>query len=489
MRRYRFLFWNDEKAVIFVLVYTSNLRIHMAKPVIMPRQGQSVESCILTDWYKEVGEQLRKGDLLFAYETDKASFEEEAQEDGILLARFFEAGDEVPVLTNVAVIGANGESIDDFSPGRAASAEGGPGDSMGKEKLAEAPAEKAESVHRDSQPGEARVRVDGKGLISPRARKLACEKRVLLEGLKGSGPGGRIIERDIIREMEAGKRLTPLAWNKVKEDGLAMPCKGKEIYGKMRSHDLLEAPESPAMHAPAALAGAYTDVPLSNVRKIIAGAMYASLQNSAQLTHHLSANASTILQLRKQIKKKVAKGKGPNITLNDMVCFAVIRALKAYPEANAHYMDASVRRFEKVNLGLAVDTERGLLVPALPDADDLSLPGLSSQLKDLADAARGGSVSPDLLAPEMATFTVSNLGNYGVEMFTPVINLPQVGILGVNTIIQRPTTLADGSFGFQPFIGLSLTYDHRALDGGPATQFLAEIKLQIESLGPELLTS
>jgi pyruvate dehydrogenase E2 component (dihydrolipoamide acetyltransferase) len=165
----------------------------------------------------------------------------------------------------------------------------------------------------------------------------------------------------------------------------------------------------------------------------------------------------------------------------------VVRALILHPGANAQFLDGSIRQFRKVNLGLAVDTDRGLLVPALLNADDFSLPGLSSQLKGIIDAARAGSVSPDLLAPEMATFTISNLGNYGVEMFTPVINLPQVAILGVNTIIQRPSVLKDGSFGFQPFIGLSLTYDHRAIDGGPATLFLGEIRNQIEQLGPELL--
>jgi pyruvate dehydrogenase E2 component (dihydrolipoamide acetyltransferase) len=215
--------------------------------------------------------------------------------------------------------------------------------------------------------------------------------------------------------------------------------------------------------------------------------MHRSLQNSAQLTHHLSANASPMLQLRKEVKKMMSEGYAYNITLNDMVCFAVIKALKKHPEANAHLLDGRIRQFSQVNMGMAIDTERGLLVPALPGADNYSLTGLSAQLKDLADASRKGSVSPDLLVPEAGSFTISNLGNYGVEMFTPVINLPQVAILGVNTILQRPTTLGDGSFGFQPFIGLSLTYDHRAIDGGPATLFLAEIKNQIEQLSKELL--
>ena len=136
---------------------------------------------------------------------------------------------------------------------------------------------------------------------------------------------------------------------------------------------------------------------------------------------------------------------------------------------------------------MAVDTERGLMVPALRNADDLSLAGLSEQLRDLAEACRAGKIDPDLLQPDAATFTVSNLGNYGVEMFTPVINLPQAGILGVNTILERPARLEDGTFGFIPSMGLSLTYDHRAIDGGPATLFLAEIKKEIEKFDHDLL--
>jgi pyruvate dehydrogenase E2 component (dihydrolipoamide acetyltransferase) len=326
-----------------------------------------------------------------------------------------------------------------------------------------------------------------KGAISPRAKKLAKEKRVVVDSIKGSGPGGRIIERDILEEIKNGKRLTPLARKKLEKEGLAVPGEGNAPYGKITSKDLVKATQASGILAQDVSGEYYTDIPLSNVRKIIAGAMHSSLQNSAQLTHHLSANASRMLHLRREVKKRVEGGYEYNITLNDMVCYAVIRSLKVFPEANAHFLDDKIRQFNKVNLGLAVDTDRGLLVPALLNADDLSLPGLSAQLKDLVEASRGGTVSPDLLAPEAATFTVSNLGNYGVEMFTPVINLPQVAILGVNTILQRPATLDDGSFGFQPFIGLSLTYDHRAIDGGPATQFLAEIRNQVESLTPDLL--
>ncbi len=467
----------------------------MAIPVIMPKQGQSVESCILTEWYKEEGDSVSKGDLLFAYETDKAAFEEEAQEDGILLSRFYEAGDEVPVLINVAVLGSKGEAVDEFRPGGA--------DSAGEPEAPAAPetqaapevtsasttaVEAASAPAVDQEPSGKTIDPcsdtpgDGKVAISPRARKLACEKRVMLDGVKGSGPGGRIIERDILEEISNGKRLTPLAQRKVEgSEGLTVPAEGKSPFGKITSKDLVGATASQTDGLE------YTDIPLTGVRKIIAGAMYNSLQNSAQLTHHLSANASRMLQIRKEVKSRIKEGYSYNITLNDMVVYAVIKALKIYPEANAQFLDGTIRQFKKVNMGLAVDTERGLLVPALQNADDLSLPGLSSQLKGIVDAARAGNISPDLLAPQMASFTISNLGNYGVEMFTPVINLPQVAILGVNTILQRPMTMPDGSFGFQPFIGLSLTYDHRAIDGGPATKFLAEIKNQIEQLSPELL--
>jgi len=460
----------------------------MATPVLMPRQGQSVESCILTEWYKNVGDQVSQGDLLFAYETDKAAFEEEAQTDGILLARFYEEGDEVPVLVNTAVIGAKGDSADEFRPDGASAGESTTPEAAPSEEEAAAEPEEAEA------PVETKSEVivsDGKAAISPRAKKLAKDKRVVLEGIAGSGPGGRIIERDVQEEIKNGKRLTPLAQKKLEGEGLAVPGQGNAPFGKITSKDLVESStatkQAAKPAAPIASTGDYTDIPLSNIRKIIAGAMYNSLQNSAQLTHHLSANASRMLQLRKEVKRRVNEGYGYNITLNDMVVYAVIKALKVYPEANAQFLDGTIRQFNKVNMGLAVDTERGLMVPALLGADDFSLPGLSSQLKNLVESSRGGSVSPDLLAPNAASFTISNLGNYGVEMFTPVINLPQVAILGVNTIIQRPTVMADGSFGFQPFIGLSLTYDHRALDGGPATQFLAEIKNQVEKLSPELL--
>jgi pyruvate dehydrogenase E2 component (dihydrolipoamide acetyltransferase) len=210
--------------------------------------------------------------------------------------------------------------------------------------------------------------------------------------------------------------------------------------------------------------------------------MYASLQNSAQLTHHMSADVRHLLEARQKIKQSIASGnKTQDITLNDMICWCVIKALEKYPDANSHFLTDSIKIFHKVHLAIAVDTPRGLMVPAVQNASDMDLVTLSRELKSVADSCKKGNINPELIQSTSATFTVSNLGNYGVEMFTPVINLPQSCILGVCTIVNRPANLGNNIFGFVPYIGLSLTYDHRAIDGGPATLFLKEIKDQIEA--------
>jgi pyruvate dehydrogenase E2 component (dihydrolipoamide acetyltransferase) len=416
----------------------------MAIPVLMPRQGQSVETCIFGQWYKEVGESVRVGDILFSYETDKASFEEEAKAEGILLACFFNGGDEVPVLTNIAVIGKAGESIAEFVPGAASAPE--PVKTIAAD---EAPVVFEFEVEPGDLPDHLR--------ISPLAKNMAAKLGVDIYALKGSGPHGRIIARDV-------------------ETAATTVSKPETVAARVNEK----------IQAPVAVQEKGDDFeirPVPNIRKLIANAMHQSLQNSAQLTHHLSADARQLQRLRKKFKTEYAEGKiKQNITINDLVCFAVIRALEKFPQANTHYLGDKIKWFSKVHLGLAVDTDRGLMVPAVKNASDLSLTGLSSQMQQVATQARNGNINPDLLNPAEATFTISNLGNYGVEMFTPVINLPQVAILGVCAIIPRPKEIEEGVYGFVPMIGLSLTYNHQALDGGEATRFLAEIRNQIENL-------
>ncbi|MDD3075789.1 MAG: dihydrolipoamide acetyltransferase family protein [Proteiniphilum sp.] len=439
----------------------------MAIAVIMPKQGQSVESCIITTLHKKKGDIVKKGEILFSYETDKASFEEESPVDGTVLVSFYGEGDEVPVLENMMIIGEPGEDISALStPAPAQIIE----DAVpSADATVAAPDKVMAAVETQTTTSENRF-------ISPRAKKLAEKNAIPVSQLDGTGPNGRIVEKDVMTRLADRPKMTPLAKMVALEEGVQPETAGTGLAGRTRATDLA-APVNPVYGVD------YEDKKLSNMRKLIAKSMHASLQNSAQLTHHLGADARRILELRKKAKTAQQEGRiAANITLNDMVCYAVINALKKFPEVNTHFLGDTKRYFHKVHLGLAVDTERGLMVPALRNADDLSIVGLSNQLKELATACRSGSVNPDMLAAEAATFTVSNLGNYGVEIFTPVINLPQSAILGVNTILPRPKDLGDGVYAFVPHIGLSLTYDHRSLDGGEATRFLKQIATEIETM-------
>ncbi|MDD3078029.1 MAG: dihydrolipoamide acetyltransferase family protein [Paludibacter sp.] len=448
----------------------------MAVVVIMPKQGQSVETCIISEIKKKKGDAVAKGEILFSYETDKASFEEESPADGVVLECFYNDGDEVPVLQNMMVIGQPGEDYTALLGDVAPTSESQEPEIKNQDiESAKEPQAIVENSH--DEPQLTNQPTNPSTFISPRAKVLAEKEALDYSSIAGSGPKGRIIEKDVLAVLESRPKLTPLAKKIAAEEGVQPQGSGSGLAGTAKSVDLLPPPVNTVYGVD------YEDKKLSNMRKIIAKSMHASLQNSAQLTHHLGADARRIQALRKKAKKAFEAGTlSANLTINDFVCFAVIKALKKFPNVNSHFLGDSMRLFSKVHLGLAVDTDRGLMVPAVRNADDLSIIGLSNQLKEIANACKKGSISPELLSSEAASFTVSNLGNYGVEIFTPVINLPQSAILGVNTIVPRPKDLGDGVYGFVPYIGLSLTYDHRALDGGEATRFLKQIAIEIETL-------
>ena len=431
----------------------------MAVPVIMPRQGQSVETCILTKWFKNKGDSVKEGEPLFSYDTDKASFEQEAENGGLLLEIFFEEDDEVPVLTNIAVIGSEGESVEEFRPALEK-------ETVEKEEVSEAEQPYEEEITDITFSG-----TTGGEKISPRALARARKLNVDFRGIQGSGPEQRIIERDIERAAAAGIRMTPAAAAEAAETGKKASGKGSGPGGMITVRDLDEAGGSP---------GTYRDVKLSNIRKIIGSNMHESLAGSAQLTLHSSADVRPILSIRKQIKSgdETVEHLG-DANINDMVCFAVVKSLAETPEMNALYLDRVIREFESVHLGVAVDTERGLMVPTVLDAEHMDLRDLALAIRGLADECREGSIDPEKL--KHGTFTVTNLGVYGVEMFTPVINPPQAGILGVCALTGRPETDESGKNVIVPHIGLSLTFDHRAIDGAPAARFLQKVVGNIEN--------
>ncbi len=396
-----------------------------AQAVIMPKEGITVESCIIGEWKKNVGDAVAVGDVLFTYETDKAEFECPSTAAGTLLAKFFEDGDEVPCLVNVCAVGNPGDAYEFLKPGAEAPA-----------PAAEAPA--AEAPAAAAAPAAPKAELTA---ISPRAMAKAVANNVNPALATGTGPKGRIIERDIDKLIASGAAAA-----------YAAPAAAEET--------------------------AFEDVKFGPVRKATAKSMTKSLSTMAQLTQQYSFDASQIQAYRAMLKPMDAPmGK---ISLNDMVMFAVAKTIKSCPDLNANMVEDNViRHFSHVNLGFACDTPRGLLVPTIFHADEMSLLELSMEAKRLAAAARDGSLSPDEMTG--ATFTVTNIGSFGCEAFTPVVNPPQIDILGVCNIQTKIKSAKDGMIETYPAMGLSLTFDHRALDGAPAARYMSELCKSLES--------
>lgn len=415
----------------------------VAQAVVMPKAGITVESCLIGEWKKKVGDDVKMGDILFTYETDKAEFECESTAEGKLLATFFNDGDEVPCLVNVCAVGKDGEDFESLRPGSAKAAP--------VQAEAAAPAQAAAPVSAAAVPASSEAKA-----ISPRAKNLAERSGVDASLASATGPKGRVIERDIRKLMEEGT---------------------KAVAAEAPKTEVKAAAPAPAA-APAASEAEYEDVKFNQVRKATAKAMVKSLSTMAQLTHQFSFDASQIQAYRKMIKP--IEGPMGKITLNDMVMFAVSRTILAYKDLNANMVDdTTVRHFKHVNLGFACDTDRGLLVPVIKNADKLSLLELSMEAKRLATAAKDGKLTPDEMSG--GTFTVSNLGSMGCEAFTPVVNPPQTGILGVCNIQTKIKSVNNGAIETYPAMGLSLTFDHRVLDGAPAARFMSELCKNLES--------
>lgn len=378
----------------------------MATEVLLPKQGNTVESCIIIEWKKTEGDPVKAGDPLVEVETDKATLDVEATADGVLLTRLVAEGDDVPVLTPIAVIGEIGE--------RGAAVSG-----------------------RRKGPA-----------ISPRARRLAEQHGLDYSGVTGTGPGGRIMVKDVEALRAGGPAAAPAA---AASDRKPAPA---------------AAAASPAR--PASPAGGYDERPVTGVRKVIAERMRASLATTAQLTMHSTADARRLLDYRARLKGEDDPQLAA-VSLNDLVLFAVSRTLPAFAGLNATFEGGAIRTYRDVHLGFAVDTERGLMVPVIHNADRMSLVEIATEAHRLAEACQTSKARPEDLAG--ATFTITNLGALGIESFTPVLNPPQVGILGVCAIGLKPVA-ESGETRFVPHIGLSLTIDHQVVDGAPGARFL-----------------
>ena len=423
----------------------------MVQAIILPKLGNTVESAIILNWRADIGAAVTMGDVLCEIETDKATLEVESTASGIVLAHFYQEGDEVPVLQNIAVVGQAGESYAQFRP--AATSE----PNTTATTLA-SPINAGDQMRSFSA-----SESTGTPHISPRAKHLAQRKGIDFADLRGSGPEGRIIERDIEAAIDRQAKLSPVA-QKMLASGDFKLAEDAAAGARVTKVDLV-----PVAHEPRPAVNA---VPLKGVRKIIAKRMLESMQSTAQLTLHSSGEANALQTMRQRFKSSEESYGVRHVTINDLIMFAVSRTLPAFPDLNAFLEDNTIYQHEAVQLGMAVDTTRGLFVPVIRHADTLSLRALSAEAARLADACRQQKLLPDELAG--GSFTVSNLGGLGVDQFTPILNTPQVAILGIGAIKLKPLAGKDG-VNFVPHVGLSLTVNHQVVDGAPAARFLAKL--------------
>ena len=447
----------------------------MATAIIMPKLGQSVESCIIVDWKKEAGDEIAQGETICEVETDKALLEIDSSVSGTVLEIFFQTGDEVHVQTNIAAVGELGENVSNLRPDNMRPENSG----LSVERITatdneiEAPVESCTVNPRSMVEGVPR-QSDLNFSISPRAEALATKLGIDTSGIQGTGPNGRVIEKDVEFASLTRQPVTPLARAVATEQNLIVPASGSGIGSRVILDDLksgVTLPETMVL-----VDVRKQEIPAQRMRRVIAERMLNSVQSTTRFTLNASADARNLLSLRQRLKKHAEL---QQVTINDLILFLVSRALIDYPQLNALFANNSISRSKQVNLGFTVDTERGLLVPIIKNADDLSLKEMSQEAKRLSSVCLEGKVSPDDLIG--GTFTVINLGILGIESFTPILNVPQVGILGVGDVNLKPVEV-NGKIEFISHIGLSLTVNRQTVEDFPAARFLCAFSQQISKI-------
>ncbi len=441
----------------------------MAEEFFIPKLGQTVEEVTIVKWLVEDGAKVSQGQELMEVETDKAVFPVEANARGFLHKGPYKDGDVLPVLTVVAVIGT---PEDKFTAGKTA---------------AEKPAEQAASPAASAAaPAAAAATAAGsQPFASPRARKLAAEKGVDLALVAPTGGGGaRITERDVAAFEKGAPRATPLAAKMAAEAGMDLRgVSGTGPQGKIVRDDLARAAQAAPRAAPAPYAPVLPDVevleriPLKGVRAIIAERMPASVHTTARVTLMTEVDATELVAARTRIKEQVEKEWGFAPGYNDLLARMVAVGLRQHPYMNARLTADAIEHLGHVNLGGAMDTERGLVVPVIRDADRKNLRQFGMEYRALVERARNGRSLPDDLTG--GSFTLTSLGNFGIDAFTPVINMPEAAILGVGRITPKPAVF-QGAVAVRSMCTLSLVFDHRLIDGAPAARFLQTISRFIE---------
>ncbi len=421
-----------------------------AVPVIMPKLGAYTEDILLAQWLVDEGEEVEFGGVIFELETDKTNAEVEAETAG-WVHRLVPAGQTVPIGTTVALIAETRAEYDALAAGGAADSEGGDGghpflgyiDQGGGATVAKVAGAVGPAPPRPAPA--AKPAPSGAALVSPRARALLEKLGLTLDDARdiaGSGPGGRILDRDVT------------AW-----------AAGRDTAAPPAAGDALTVART---------------IPLRGRRGTIARRMVSSLQTAAQLTSVLELDVTPLVELRSRMN---GGGAAPRIGVTAIVVKVVAAALREHPGLNARVTEDAIELLDEVNVAIAVETDEGLIAPVVRGADQLSLEEMNTQIAELAGRARDRSSTADDL--EGATFTVSNGGIHPVDITTAILNPPQVGILWIGRIRERPIVTSDGRIAVRPTMQACLTFDHRAVDGGPAAAFLATLDSLVARL-PEL---
>ncbi|MEC1106672.1 dihydrolipoamide acetyltransferase family protein [Bacillus velezensis] len=390
----------------------------MAVKVVMPKLGMAMKKGEVSVWNKKVGDPVEKGESIASINSEKIEMEIEAPESGTLLHIKVKEGEGVPPGTPICYIGENGEEV--------------------REKEAPAPenAGKPQSEPEHIPAPKAVQKRKHRVKISPVARKMAEKAGLKVDTLNGTGPGGRIVKADVIKAMKT--------------------------ESEPQSSVQTAQPEEKSASA---------------MRKVIADRMHKSLQNSAQLTLTMKADITELVKWQQQLADSAKKRSGVKLTVTHFVSRAAVLALKQHPELNSSYQEERIITYPYVHLGMAVSLENGLVVPVIRDAEKLSFLELADHISTSARRAREGNASGDDL--HGSTFSITNLGGYGIEHFTPILNPPEAGILGVGASYETPAFKGD-ELVKSTMLPLSLTFDHRVCDGAPAADFLKTVKALLE---------
>ncbi len=423
----------------------------MAEAIIMPKTGMAMEEGTIIEWLIKEGDYVEKGDPVAEIETDKSTMELETDYTGVILKILFEDGETIPVTIPIAWVGSEGEAIPDP-----------------KEPVV--PEEDAKSEQKRSGISQEKDSLDlvksplgGKIRATPAARKIAHAKEIDLLTITPSGRHGEICKQDVLAHTKM--HITPLAKRIAEDKDFDLnKVSGSGQFGKVFSKDLPYKEQEVKN-----VTEKDTKVPLTKIQRITGRRMLESIQTIPSVTEQIKVDVTSLIAMRKQVLQSIEQ----KVTINDFVLLAAAKALKQYPRMNSTFDDDAIIYKSSVNIGMAVAIQDGLVVPVIHDADTYTLTSLASRTKILADLGRKGKLQPDDMYG--ATFSVSNIGMYGINSFTPIINPPESGILGVCTIESVPK-FVNGQLVEKQVMGLNLTFDHRVVDGAQAAEFLLSVK-------------